>query len=149
MSDKRIYILSGPGPRQNAIQGVKEAQEGYCVTIAPPTRSTDQNAAQWPILQAFSEQLVWPVNGRMVHMTPDDWKNVLTAAFRKEQALLAMGLDGGVVMLGLRTSKFSKKEFSEWLEFLHATAADRGVEVYPETRREYVDADGEIHGVAA
>lgn len=41
-----------------------------------------------------------------------------------------MGLDGGVVMLGQRTSQFSKREFSEWLEFLHATAADRGVTVY-------------------
>ena len=66
----------------------------------------------------------------MTHMTADEWKDVLTAGFRKEQARLAMGLDGGVVMLGQRTSKFVKSEFSEWLEFLHATAALRGVTVY-------------------
>ena len=41
-----------------------------------------------------------------------------------------MGLDGGVVMLGQRTSKFGKKEFSEWLEFLHATAAAREVDLH-------------------
>ena len=45
---------------------------------------------------------------------------------------LAAGLNGGVVMLGLRTSKMGKQTFSNWLEFLHATAALRGVEVYPE-----------------
>jgi hypothetical protein len=63
----------------------------------------------------------------MVLMTPDDWKDVLTAAFRGESVRLAMGLDGGVVMLGQRTSKFTKREFSDWIEFLYATAASRGV----------------------
>jgi hypothetical protein len=38
-----------------------------------------------------------------------------------------MGLDGGVVMLGQRTSKFTKAEFSEFIEFLYATAMARGV----------------------
>jgi len=69
------------------------------------------------------------VNGRMVKMEPEEWKDVLTAAFKRETARLAMGMDGGVVMLGARTSAFGKREFSDWLEFLHATAAARGVEV--------------------
>ena len=127
---KLIFVMAHEAARKNAIRAVQEAPQGYSVTIAEPGRSGDQNAAQWPILQAFSEQLQWPVNGRMVTMTADEWKDVLSSAFRGEQARLAMGLDGGVVMLGQRTSKFSKKEFSEWLEFLHATAADRGVTVY-------------------
>jgi sugar phosphate isomerase/epimerase len=38
-----------------------------------------------------------------------------------------MGLDGGIVMLGQRTSRFTKPQFAEWIEFLYATAADRGV----------------------
>lgn len=54
----------------------------------------------------------------------------MTAAFRKEtQPRLAMGIDGGMVMLGQRTSKFTKREFGDWLEFLNAIAADRGVEL--------------------
>lgn len=32
-------------------------------------------------------------------------------------------------MTDARTSKFGKREFSEWLDFLHATAAARGVEL--------------------
>ena len=108
---------------------VAEAPEGWRVTVQEPTRSLDQNAAQWPILEAFSQQLTWPVNGAMVRMDPEEWKDVLTAAFKGETTRLAMGLDGGVVMLGQRTSKFSKARFSDWLEFLNATAAARGVEL--------------------
>ena len=122
---KRTYIM--PIGRQNALEAVRDAPEGFAVTVAEASRTLDQNAAQWPILQAFAEQLQWPVNGRMVAMTPDEWKDVLTAAFRRETARLAMGLDGGVVMLGARTSQMGKKEFSEWLEFLKATAADRSI----------------------
>jgi hypothetical protein len=129
---KRVFILSHDLARQNAVRAVQDAPAGHSVTVAEPKRSTDQNAAQWPILQAFSEQLVWTVNGRMEKLSPDEWKDLLTAAFRKEQNRVAPGLDGGFVMLGQRTSKFTKAQFSEWLEFLHATAADRGVEVYAE-----------------
>jgi hypothetical protein len=35
-------------------------------------------------------------------------------------------------MLGQRTSKYGKRKFSDWLEFLHAAAAIKGVVVYPE-----------------
>lgn len=124
-----IYILAHDVARQRAIEAVRAAPDGFRVQIAEPKRTLDQNAAQWPILEAFSQQLLWPVNGQMVKMEPDEWKDVLTAAFRKESARLAMGLDGGVVMLGMRTSKMKKAQFSDWLEFLHSVAADRGVEL--------------------
>lgn len=129
--------------RQRAVQAVQDAPEGWVVTVSEPTRSLDQNAASWPILQAFSEQLQWPVNGVMTTMSPDNWKDVLTAAFRQEQVMLAQGLNGGVVLLGQRTSKFKVREFSEWLEFLHMVAAERGVVVYPE------DTPKECGGIAA
>lgn len=124
---KRTFILAHNVARAGAIAAVKDAPDGHSVTVAEPTRNLEQNAAQWPILQAFADQLLWPVNGQMVHMTPEDWKDLLTAAFRRETVRVAMGLDGGMVMLGSRTSKFSKREFSDWLEFLHATAAARDV----------------------
>lgn len=66
----------------------------------------------------------------MVTMSPEEWKTILSAAFYKETVRLATGLDGGIVMLGQRTSKMSKSTFSEWLEFLHATAAMKGIVVY-------------------
>lgn len=130
MSDKRIFRLAHSEARRRAMSCVADAPEGYVVTVQEPTRSTDQNAAQWPILEAFAEQLQWPVNGAIVNLSAEEWKDVLTAAFQGETVRLAMGLNGGVVMLGLRTSQMGKRRFSEWLDFLNATAALRGVVVY-------------------
>lgn len=134
MTDRRTFILAHPEARRRALEAVRTAPDGYAVSVKPATRSLDQNAAQWPILDAFSKQLQWPINGRMEWMQAEEWKDVLSAAFKQEKARLAMGLDGGVVMLGQRTSKMDKRTFSEWLEFLKATAVDRGVIGYPEDR---------------
>ncbi len=128
--NRRRFVLSHSEARRRAMACVADAPGGYVVTVQEPSRSLDQNAAQWPILEAFSEQLTWPVNGAMVKLAADEWKDILTAAFQGETVRLAMGLNGGVVMLGLRTSQMGKRRFSEWLEFLHATAALRGVIVY-------------------
>ena len=129
MTDRRTFILAHDLARRNAMRAVADAPPGYVVEVKPKTRSLEQNSAQWPLLEAFASQLLWPVNGELVHMTAEEWKDVLSAAFKKERVRMAMGLDGGVVMLGQRTSKFHKSEFSEWLDFLHAIAADRGVEI--------------------
>ncbi|MCW1959832.1 MAG: recombination protein NinB [Mycobacterium sp.] len=132
MSERRSFVLVHQEARRRALQAVADAPDGYGVTLAPPTRSVDQNAAQWPILEAFSRQLKWPVNGQMVQLTAEEWKDVLSAAFQNEAARIAMGLNGGMVILGMRTSQMSKRQFSDWLEFLHATAVARGVQVYPQ-----------------
>jgi NinB protein len=126
---KQVFRLVHDQARRRAVAAVAEAPDGHVVTIGPPGRTLDQNSAQWPLLESFSRQLLWPVNGAMVAMSAEEWKDVLSAAFRGENVRLAMGLNGGVVMLGMRTSKMGKKQFSEWLEFLHSVAADRGVQL--------------------
>lgn len=127
MPEKHIYRLAHMQARRLASELCVEAPDGWIVKFSEPTRTLDQNADQWPYLQAFANQLEWPVNGVMQKISAEDWKDILTCAFRRESPRIAQGLDGGVVMLGQRTSKFGKREFSEWLEFLHATAALRGV----------------------
>ena len=123
----QTFILAHDEARRRAISAVQGAPVGYGVKVAPPNRNLAQNAAQWPILDAFAKQLQWPVNGQMVYMIDEEWKDVLTAGFKRETVRLAMGLDGGTVMLGQRTSEMTKPVFSEWLDFLNATAAIRGV----------------------
>ena len=128
--EPRTIILAHDLARERACQAVMQAQDGAVCKIRPPTRTLDQNAALWPLLDAFSAQLQWPINGKMVNMEPEDWKDVLSAAFRRESVRVAMALDGaGVVMLGMRTSKMGKAQFSDWLDFLHSVAVDRGVDV--------------------
>ena len=109
------------------LKALTTAGKRVVLSLKPETRSAAQNRLMWPLLTAFSKQLDWPVNGQMVKMSPDEWKDVLTAAHQGETVRLAMGLNGGVVMLGQRTSTFSKNKFSEFIEFLYATGALRGV----------------------
>lgn len=128
MSEKRFFQLLHAEARRRAVDCIQSAPDGYSVVVSAPTRNLNQNAALWPILDAFAEQLEWPIGGRLTKMTAEEWKAVLTAAFRRENVRLAMALDGGgFVMLGSSTSQFSVREMSDFLEFLHATAAERGV----------------------
>jgi hypothetical protein len=132
---KRTYGLVHMEARRRAAQDCMTAPEGYVATVSEPTRSLDQNAAQWPILQAFAEQKQLMVNGKMEYVSDEEWKDVLTAAFNEELNRVAHW-KGRMVLLGQRTSKFGKARFSEWLEFLHAAAAEEGVVVYPEVNDE-------------
>lgn len=125
----KTFVLVHEEARRRAIQAVRDAPAGFVVQIKEPTRNLEQNAALWVLLQAFSEQLLWPVNGHMTKLTAEEFKDILSAAFKSETVRLAQGLNGGVVMLGARTSKMSKREFSEFLEFVHMVAAERGIEV--------------------
>lgn len=65
----------------------------------------------------------------MTWLSKEEWKDILTAAFEKEtNPRLAAGFDGGIVMLGRRTSKYGKKQFAAWMEWLIAAASLKGVE---------------------
>jgi hypothetical protein len=118
----RLFILSHPQARQNALQAVSEAPEGYEVRIKERTRSLDQNAALWAVLTDISNQVVW--HGQK--LSPEDWKHILTAGLKREQRM-APGISGGWVVLGLSTSKMTKSEFSDLLELAHAFGAEQGV----------------------
>ena len=123
---KQTYILAHPIARQRAIDAVKQAQEGFVVTVAEPTRSLEQNAAQWPYLAGFAAQKQLCINGCMEWATDEDWKDTLTGVYRGEMRMAMF--DGRVIMLPQRTSKMGKKVFGDWMEFLIAMAAQSGVE---------------------
>lgn len=123
---KRTIIIRDPATRLRAHEAVSMAPDGYAVQISEPTRTLDQNAAQWPYLEGFSRQKQLCINGEMVWATPDDWKDVLTACFNGEMRMAAF--DGKVIMLPQRTSKMGKRVFSDWMEYLASMAAMSGVE---------------------
>ena len=127
MRGQKYFQLVHQTARSLAAEFCLTAPDGWVVKVSEPGRTLSQNALMWPLLEAFAEQLPWPVNGEMCYLSADDWKNILTAAFRREVVRMTPGLDGGMVLLGMRTREFSKREFSDWIEFLYATAAWRGV----------------------
>ena len=106
------------------------------ITLGREIRTDEQNDKQWPMLRDISAQVEWFGQKH----SPEDWKDILSAAWRKQR--LVPGVDGGFVALGVRTSKMSKAEFSEYIEAIYAFGSERSVtwsekalEVY-ETYRE-------------
>lgn len=133
MPERRTYRLVHAEARRRAVQDAQTAPDGWCVTVSEPTRSLEQNAAQWPYLEGFARQKELCINGVMQRVTSDDWKDVLTGCWNGEMRMAAF--DGKVIMLPQRTSHMGKRVFSEWLEFLIAMAAQSGVEPVFQTRR--------------
>jgi len=124
---KRTFILAHEQARRGACRFIMdEAKDGDAVTIGEPNRTLEQNAAQWPYLAGFSQQRKLCINGEMIEASEEDWKDILTGVFRGETQRCAM-FDGKLFMLGQRTSKFGKEQFSEWLEFLISMAAMHGI----------------------
>lgn len=118
---KQRYIMSHEIARQRAIDAVRAAPAGYVIEIREPTRTLDQNALLWPLLTEVSRQVDW--YGQK--LTEDEWKDVFTAGLRKQKAV--PGIDGGFVMVGSKTSRMNKREFSELVELIYAFGAERGV----------------------
>lgn len=100
------------------------------ISARKSTRSTEQNNMLWSILTDLSKQLPWPVDGVRGLLTPEEWKDILTAGLRKEQRVAA-GIDGGWVMLGQRTSQMTKAELSDLMELAWAFGAQHDIQWSP------------------
>lgn len=96
------------------------------VTVGEPKRSHEQNDRMWAMLTEVSEQVEWPVDGRLRKLSAEEWKDILTAGLKREQKV-AQGIDGGFVILGQRTSKMTKREMSDLMELIAAFGAEHGV----------------------
>jgi hypothetical protein len=119
-----------------AIKAAIMAGHRIVVEVKPETRTLPQNARLWAMLTDVSKQVDW--YGRK--LTPENWKDVLTAALTKQDVV--PGIDGGFVVLGKSTSKMTKSEMAELQELIEAFGAQQGVRF---TAPEYFDQDtGEI-----
>lgn len=120
---KRVFILTDSFVRGRAIEAVRTCDQGMVVEIKERTRSLDQNAALWPLLDEIATQVEW--YGKK--LTAENWKDIMTASLKRNQVV--PGLDGGFVVLGQSTSQMTKREFSELLDLIHAFAAEHDVKL--------------------
>jgi len=116
------------------LQLVRDMQVGEVMQISEPNRSLEQNAYLWKYLTAFHKQLEWPVlmNGQwhMEKMSEYDWKDLVSGSFEGEARRMAQGIGNtGLIMLGAHTSKYGKRKFSEFIEFLNMFAAQHDVKI--------------------
>jgi hypothetical protein len=134
MSDKQLYRLVHPTARQMASRACIQAPDGFIVEIKPPNKSRDQEAKYHSMFGDVAKQV--PFMGAMRDL--ETWKRLLVDAFARIKAAegdpvqgvgaIMPNLDGtGFVQLGVQTRKFGKRHASEFIEFLYAWGAERGV----------------------
>ncbi|MFC4727131.1 recombination protein NinB [Coralloluteibacterium thermophilus] len=114
------------------------------VVVGDPARSLAQNARMWAVLHDIARQVgyrkprwrgdrlveeggyvAFEIEPRAIALTPEEWKDVLSAALWRPRRL--PGLEGGVVAVGLRTSSLTKRQMSDLIELAHAFGAEHGV----------------------
>lgn len=133
----RLFVLRRDQPltlKRIADGALALARELYragldvAITVAPweSQRSKEQNALMWALLTDLAKQKQWPVDGRLVYMTPEEWKDVMTAGLTKHQRVAA-GIDGGFVLLGRSTRRMTVKQMGELIELIYAFGAERDV----------------------
>ena len=84
-------------------------------------RSLNQNRMMWANLEDIAQQVVW----YGVKLTKEEWKDVLTAALKKQKVV--PGIEGGFVIIGARTSKMTVSEMTELIELSTAFGTQQGV----------------------
>lgn len=89
-------------------------------------RTLAQNDKMWPMLRDIAKQVQWPVNGKLEWMAPEDWKDIFTSALVRESRV-AQGLEGGWVLLGVRTSSAKRAFIVNMIELMYAFGNERGV----------------------
>jgi hypothetical protein len=115
---------------QGAGEGLKWIQDNLfnglrggpvVITLGRVNRSSDQNKLLWALLGDVSVQVDW--YGRKLEK--EDWKEVFSAAWKQQDVV--PGINGGFVVMGVRTSKMTKLEFSELIEIIYAFGAEHSV----------------------
>lgn len=133
--DKKRFILLTPYIRQNAIDALLSAPDGYSATISPPTRSTDQNSMFHAICSDVAKSgYKWA--GETLKM--DEWKVLLVCGHTKAtdgEVKFVPGLEGEFVNLRESTARMSVKRATSLIEYALAWCHSHNIPL-TETRRQ-------------
>lgn len=118
----QTIILRGDVQRQYAKRLIDAAPIDGVVNIREATRTLDQNAKLWAMLSDVSRA---KPDGR-THTT-EVWKCLFMQACGHEVQFL-MGLDGNPFPAGFRSSRLTKAQMCELIDFIDAWGSERGVQ---------------------
>jgi len=122
--DKRKFFIIN---RQSLVDAFKWIcsigfDKSFVVEVKPLTRTLEQNAKLWAMLNDVSEQVNW--HGQK--LTPEDWKHVFSAALNQQRVVPNIDSTGFVV-LGQSTSKMTVRQMADMIELINAFGAERNV----------------------
>jgi hypothetical protein len=123
MSEKRYYRLVHAEARRRAAEYCYAAPDGFVVTVAPATRSADQNAKFHALVDDIAKSKT-PWAGKPRNAA--QWKVLLVsghAAATKEGSDMVPGIEGEFVNLRESTAAMSKARGSSLIEYTLAFCA--------------------------
>ena len=131
---KATFILAHDMARANAARAVQAAPDGYMVQISEPTKKREQEEKYHAMIGDIAKQCEF-MGGKL---DADDWKRLLVDMFAKVMRDLGTPLhhDGRVipsldyervVQLGIQTRDFWVREAADFIEYLYAFGAEKGV----------------------
>ena len=131
---KQTFILAHDMARANAARAVQAAPDGYMVQISEPTKKREQEEKYHAMIGDIAKQCEF-MGGKL---DADDWKRLLVDMFAKVMRDLGTPLhhDGRVipsldyervVQLGIQTRDFWVREAADFIEYIHAFGAEKGV----------------------
>lgn len=112
--------------REQAKRLIDQAPDRALVNIRPESRSTEQNALLWSLLSEVSRARP---DGR-TH-TPDVWKALFMQACG-HAVQFEVGLDGNPFPLGFRSSRLTKEQFTDLIEFILQYCAEKHIQTHEE-----------------
>lgn len=125
--EKRRFILAHKIARENAIEAVRNAPDGYFVEVKPATRNLEQSAKFHAICGDIARSgIEWAGKRR----TAIQWKCLLVSGHAMatgEGADVLPGLEGEFINLRESTALMSKKRSSSLIEYALAWCAGNGV----------------------
>lgn len=120
---RAIIQIHGYLDRKRVVEWVSEAPLGTVVEFRRARRTTPQNDRMWAMLTDVAEQA--KLRGKSYK--PDQWKTIFMQALGKEMEV-APTLDGRTWFpCGYSSSKLTKDEMSDLMEFISAWGAENGV----------------------
>lgn len=117
----QVIHLRGERQRELAKSLIDKAPDNAVVKISPEKRSDDQNAKMWAMLSDVSRSK--PEGRRHI---PEVWKCLFMQACGHE-VTFEHGLDGRPFPLGFHSSKLTKAQMSDLIEFIYSYGAKHGV----------------------
>jgi hypothetical protein len=123
MSAGQTIRLTNDVNRARASRWCQTAPHGAIVNIREATRTNEQNALLWVLLSDVSRA---KPEGRC--HTPDVWKCLFMAACG-HAVQFETGLDGAPFPVGFRSSRLSKAQMTDLIEFIFSWCAEKGVQL--------------------
>lgn len=117
----RRVILRSEAAKDLACSIVLQAPYGFVCEVREQTRTGEQNDFMWSLLTDIS--VAKPLGRRH---TPEDWKAIAMNACGWECQFIE-GLDGRPFPQGFRSSRLTKSQMSNLIEWLLAFGAEHGV----------------------